>query len=378
MVLVGLVAALGVTIPTPTQCNQWWLSVRNVGSAALADWDHWKPHGKNELQGVLYLSPMVAREQPTGGQVRHEETRPAASPDRIGESQASAGRVIAAHHMKLPKPNEVTSRDKSETWPDLPANVFQTRPLVFEPLVISGDLNGGVAYDLNRIAEGIGIKPPTASGTRIATGPGKPPGALARVAGKIKKEPASPRNEVAPEPVNVPISRIDNLEAGLWAGLIQSAEHVVAEDRKAPSSTPPLARLFSKLEHGLPRSPHVALDEWLDFDGADLIGAESTQAVPSDLVIADEEGGSIPILGSDRGFDPVESPDLVPWPDALAFDRRDFEPVVGPAHPLKTTDVVSQPEISSDLKQALLLTKDAFNAWMNLVRRGSSFKITKR
>jgi len=359
MVLVGLVAALGVTIPTPTQCNQWWLSIRNVGSAALADWDHWKPHEKNGVQGVLdFAAP--------------------ASCCGIPEADGRDAGVIAAHHMRLPKTNDVTSRDKCETWPDLPANVFETPPVVFEPLVISGELNVGVAYELNRMAEGIGIKLPPADGTESATGPGKPPGALARLAGTNKKEPASTRNRVAAEPVDAPFSRIDNLEAGLWAGLIQSAERVLAEDRDASSSTPELARLSSKLEHGFPGVRQVTLDEWIDFDGTDLIGAGSAQPVPSDREIFEDEGESIGVQDSVRSFDSVESPELMSWSEAQAYDRRDSEPSVKPVHPLKPTDLVTRPGMSSDLKQAILLTKDALNAWMNLVLRGSSFKITKR
>ncbi len=378
MVLVGLVAALGVTIPTPTQCSQWWLSVRNVGSAALADWDHWTPQGKNEVQGILNLPPAVSRERPAGDEVREEVHQGVVSPNRIAEGHASGTPLIATHHVKLPTTDDVASQEPSETWADLPANVFETRPIVFEPLVISGNLNAGVAYDLNRMAEGIGIKGPAAGGTKSTTGPSKPPAALTRFAAKIEKEPASARDQVTAEPAIVSVSRIDNLEAGLWAGLIQSAEHVLAENRDASSSTPVLAQLSSQLDGGLPGGPDITLDEWIDFEGAGLIGAESIQPDPSVLEIADEEGGSIPILGAVRELDPVEGPDVLPWSDALAYDRRDSEPVVKPAHPLNTPDVVSEAPISSDLKQAIILTKDAFNAWVNLVRRGSALKVTKR
>ena len=378
MVLVGLVAALGVTVPTPTQCSQWWLSIRNVGSAALADWDHWTPPGRNELQGVSELPPVVSRERPTGDQARDEVQRGDVSADGLAEGRAAGTPLIAAHHMKLPATDDAASQNTGETWADLPDNVFESRPIVFEPLVISANLYVGVAYELNRMAEGIGIKASTAGGVKSTTRPSEPAAALPRLAAKVEKEPAFARNRVAAEPAIVPFSRIDNLDAGLWAGLIQSAERVLAGDGEASSFTPALARVTSKLEGGLPGEPHVALDEWIDFDGPDLIFAELARPDPSDLAIAEMEGGSIPILGAAGELDPAESLDVLPWSEAQTYDRRDSEPVVQPTHPLKTSDPVCEPPISSDLKQAILLTKDALNAWVNLVRRGSALKVTKR
>ncbi len=378
MLLVGLVAALGVTIPTPTQCSHWWLSVRNVGSAALADWDHWTPRGKNELPSVISLPPVAAHERLTGDQVCDRFRQRVASPGCIAQAQAIGARLIAANHMKLPTTDDVASHETSKTWADLPANVFEKRAIVFEPMVISGDLNAGVAYDLNRMADGIGIKPPTGGGAKIATGPSKPPGALPRLAVEIKNEPAPARNPFAADLAIVPLSRIDNLDAGLWAGLIQSAEHVLAEDRVPSSSTPVLAQSSSQPESGLPGGPNVTPDEWIECAGTDLIAADSAWPDPSDPGIADEEAGSMPILGADRAFDPALSPDLLPWSQAQAYDRRDSEPVVAPAQPLSAPDAVSKPEISLELKQAILLTKDALNAWVNLVRRGSVLKVTKR
>jgi len=434
MVLVGLVAALGVTIPTPTQCSQWWSSVRDVGSAVLADWDHWKPREKNEVQSVLQLPAVIALQRPAVIPVRHKPSQPVVSPRRTVEPYESRMHLIAAHHVRLPKTDDVEVKASSETWPDLPSNVFQTRPIVFEPMVISGDLNGGVAYDLNRMAEGIGIKAPTGgraqsttgpakvtgtlaglpskyeplaisgdlnggvaydlnrmaegigikapsrSGAQSSTGPAKAAGALPGLASKIKKKPAVVRHTVVAQPGIAPFSRIDNLEAGLWAGLIQSAEHTLAEDTAASPSTPSLPRLSAHVESMLSGGPHTPLVLSIDFDGWDLIDADSAATVRSDRAIADEVDGSIRISGSVNGFESGESLELLPWAEAMAFDRRDSEPSVTRTHPSKTTGTASvfEPEISSDLKQAISLTKDALNAWMNLVRRGSSFQITKR
>jgi hypothetical protein len=43
LVLVGLVAALGVTLPSRLECDRWMSSAQNWACRVLADWDTWKP-----------------------------------------------------------------------------------------------------------------------------------------------------------------------------------------------------------------------------------------------------------------------------------------------------------------------------------------------
>jgi hypothetical protein len=43
LVLVGLVAALGVTLPSRPECERWMGSVQSWACGVLADWDTWKP-----------------------------------------------------------------------------------------------------------------------------------------------------------------------------------------------------------------------------------------------------------------------------------------------------------------------------------------------
>jgi hypothetical protein len=492
MVLVGLVAALGVTVPTPTQCSQWWLSVRNVGSAALADWDHWTPRDTNDLQGIFQLPPEVAREQRTVEQARPEE-HPAAvrgdllilpgdwlQPRTAARSLHPLLTLIAAHHFRLPANDELSSRDNPVIWPDLPDSVFQTPPLAFEHLAVSGDLKGALAYDLDLMAVELGIEMPITSRTQLPSdrslspyrkgrtipssiheeekaghpslgrvprgsvlrsqsrqvaallpvlfqgtvrpltfdasphpvegnpknasldlrSPSPRPGGSARTAceegpgaraqqnGPASQRPDNPFNSgiSSPQPslgheqmlgasapalptFDAPFSRIENLEAGLWAGLIQSANGASADERVAFSPAPVLADLSSQSENRLHKRPPPTIDELLEFAGADLLGATCAQPVPSDPDTTEDDGGS-PTVGSVECLEPQESPELMPWSDALASDRRDSESVVRSEPLLKPAGAVSKPEMSSELKQALLLTKDALNAWFNLVRRG--------
>src|SRR5690349_4588011 len=43
LALVGMVAALGVTLPAQPECEKWFESVQTWAAATLADWDTWKP-----------------------------------------------------------------------------------------------------------------------------------------------------------------------------------------------------------------------------------------------------------------------------------------------------------------------------------------------
>src|SRR5438270_33709 len=43
LVLVGIVAALGVSVPGRPECESWFNSAREWASAQLADWDTWRP-----------------------------------------------------------------------------------------------------------------------------------------------------------------------------------------------------------------------------------------------------------------------------------------------------------------------------------------------
>jgi len=302
MLLVGLVAALGVTIPTPYQCSQWWLCVQNVGSAALADWDHGKPDNHQELRGILRLPPAIARKQPVRESVRPDETRTALSVCGSVESQAAGGPRKAVGQRNLTQPRTAARREGAKSWANLPADVFQTPTIVFEPLVISGDPDAGVAYELNRMSDGIGIKEPANLGSKKHSAPSTPSVASVRLAGTSERELSSGTIAFAA------CSRIDNLDVGLWAGLFQSAERAMAEDQVSAFPTPTPTRFSSDIKTA----------------------------------------------------------------------RRNPEAVLKPAHPLTSRNVSAEPEIASDFKHAILLTKDALNAWMGLVRRGSSLTITKR
>ncbi len=43
LALVGVVAALGVTLPTQTSCDNWLTASERWARSVLADWDTWRP-----------------------------------------------------------------------------------------------------------------------------------------------------------------------------------------------------------------------------------------------------------------------------------------------------------------------------------------------
>ena len=43
LAMVGFVAALGVTIPSQTECDNWFSATQRWASSAFAEWDGWRP-----------------------------------------------------------------------------------------------------------------------------------------------------------------------------------------------------------------------------------------------------------------------------------------------------------------------------------------------
>jgi hypothetical protein len=280
MVLVSLVAALGVTLPTPTQCSQWWLTVQNTGSAALADWDHWKPDDQRGYLKLHHLPPVIADEPAKSQSVRNEENAAALAMRMAFDPRASVFPIIVADHRKFQEPEELATVAADDEWPDLPLNVFQTPPVVFEPLDIADDLYNGVAYDLNRMADGVGIKVLAAVGTKSASRPTRPLAESPRPAANIERNLAPASTTLAA------CSRIDNLEAGLWAGLLQSAEHTITPEGSTSAATHLLGETRSDSEIKdsdqrvpklIPRSAPPAATQKLS--AIPKIASEVTQAI---------------------------------------------------------------------------------------------------
>ena len=149
LALVGMVAALGVTLPSQPECEQWFDSAQNWASAVLADWDTWKPReGDDDCL-------LDARGRTDCPKCRLARARLAAD-QRNPATAAEPVAVATVSHAVL-----LAAKPAGNLRKALPLQPENRESIAFEPIVLDEDIFSRVALQLNRMAEGIGI--PTAS-----------------------------------------------------------------------------------------------------------------------------------------------------------------------------------------------------------------------
>jgi hypothetical protein len=314
----------------------------------LADWDHWEPPETTDLQGILRLTPSVVRRPRRDDQNSLVQNQPAA-PSLRGKARQSAAELVNTSSVEPPKNDHSASPSKLVSWPDLPADVFQSPSFSAETLT-QMPLESLLTLPIDRLK---------------ASGPNFRGKIFGRARNPVDQSAiAPPKREIVnatPPPATtlpsrgesvlsilrdrandfVPFGRSGDVEAWLLAGLIQSTEGAPADDR-------------DRVNLVVANSPEPLLPESTDSDD-DEIGINSTDP--------------------DLGFDPSENPGMISWAEAMAYAHAHPEARKAEALVVKPPDRLSQPsaEMSDDLKQAMLLTRDALNAWMGVIRRNSPF-----
>jgi hypothetical protein len=163
LVLVGIVAALGVSIPSQPSGDHWFDSAEAWAISLLAEWDTWEPSDGGGAD------PAGKRDHPGCEECRLARLRVAANAMRAvaGDPPAPKGVDIA------PAPEITASLGESKSGsPDPKAIVGRVQPTVsaaehalaakakssvaFEPIRVSEPFESGIAYELNRGAEGLG------------------------------------------------------------------------------------------------------------------------------------------------------------------------------------------------------------------------------
>ncbi len=146
--LVGLVAALGVTVPSQTRCRLWFESAQNWGSSVLASWDNWKPRDSGRLHGPLNA----------GGATECPECKLARA-------------RLAANERKLKTPTDSGTQSKAtqpaaaDVRPESPVvsvsirETDQQHAVSFEPIAVDVNDDAGIAFELNRMSEGLCTAP---------------------------------------------------------------------------------------------------------------------------------------------------------------------------------------------------------------------------
>jgi hypothetical protein len=133
LVLVGMVAALGVSIPSRPSSENWFDSAEAWATSMLAQWDSWEP-------------------------AEDDAAVPAEKRDHLSCEECRLARLkLATNALRA-----------SQGDPPAP------KPVTFEPIRVSEPFETGIAYELNRQSEGLGIagtSPETITATTVSEPP---------------------------------------------------------------------------------------------------------------------------------------------------------------------------------------------------------------
>ena len=146
LVLVSLVAAMGLTIPSAPVIESWVASTQNWMNARFADWDTRNPQTADyvivsDFYDMKRLAPRPAR-----------SSLPATAP----EPSARPGPPNASSAAFSSKPAVLQDTQSAAVRPVS----FVRKRQSFEPIWVGEKLSLGIAYELNLKNEGIGVVPP--------------------------------------------------------------------------------------------------------------------------------------------------------------------------------------------------------------------------
>ena len=127
LVLVGIVAALGVSIPSQPSSESWFRSAEAWATSILAEWDTWEPTDGEEANPTRAAISLPVRSAGWPGCEWHRKTLRAAA----GDSPAP-------------------------------------KPVAFEPIRVTEPFDSGIAYELNRLSDGLST-PAVTSPDTVAT-----------------------------------------------------------------------------------------------------------------------------------------------------------------------------------------------------------------
>jgi hypothetical protein len=154
LLLVGMVATLGVTLPSRSECEGWFSSVQSWASAQLADWDAWQPREGD---------PCPVAETPI--RITFEAIPQPSDPRVIADgSQETAGATLNRSSALIRKEGaRRLSGDGSMSGRPSP----QIEPIALEPIAVAEDADTGVADQLNRESERLEIGQTRAGRTEV-------------------------------------------------------------------------------------------------------------------------------------------------------------------------------------------------------------------
>jgi hypothetical protein len=374
LVLVSLVAALGLTVPGGPVIEHWVASTQNWMNARFADWDTRNPQETDYVIINDFLDVELSAPRPSVSSI----AMPVASADRssgpVPASKPQAARPAVDNVSRARITQQASFVRKESTLkplvtraPDHPGIALgpsrprggigvPPSPAVhpaparpgFEPIVVADNLYGGLAYELNRENEGIGINPPAP-----------------------RRESPAPERPRAPSPPS--FGPMEECESLYFAGRLEPPRRVV------PVVAPSVVRVSSPAPEPVARAVQVAVLGWVA--SAAPWAAEAVPSEPGEDLFIDLAGELIRESDgfADRPrFEPIEpGEDLYPG-IAYELNRRNegIEIPLSSLAQTKTNDAPA-PLPVRELDRAVKLTRDALYAWVNVLTGPAVVTVSK-
>jgi hypothetical protein len=408
LVLVGMVAALGVTIPGGTNRGGWLVSAGRWANSAVVDWDTPRPDS----------SASQARRFAT---TRHgcEQCRLARAALALREQAAAASRVADSTKSTVAKAAAGSEKPTSDRHDVLTGDSSPAATIAFEPIAVGDDFYSAVAFELNRNAEAINFvqspTAPTAILTRsqpvaLAEGPEpEMPEVLCGLMDDDVDDSAQIAVTAQPRGENESIASdvLDSIETGV--------EYATDETEATPISGAVASPIAAASMHAAAATYGPELFEVIACQTGQF-GAEDASLYdeePSPAVVDDRSKSSVvaepanPLIAAGPAvvaestrqsagrvagipwpvIAPVEAiaqpptrvvqETTIPWPVFAPID-----PHAGPSSAAESLSSAAAPRRDSSSKagwgQAVDLTRQAMCAWMAVLVRSAPVEVTAR
>jgi hypothetical protein len=408
LVLVGIVAALGVTIPGGTNRGGWLVSAGRWANSVVVDRDTWRQDS----------STGQARRSAT---TRHgcEQCRLARAALALREQAAAASRVADSTKSTAVNATAGSEKPTVETHNVLTGDSRPAATVAFEPIEVGDDFYSAVALELNRNAEAINLvqspTAPTAIFTRsqpVALAEGPDPEMPEVMCGVTDDDV----DDSAPIAVTAqPRGENEAIASDALASIETGVEYAPDETEATPSSGAVALPSAAASMHAAAATHGPELFEviacqigQLNAEDAELYDEEPSPAVVDDRskssVVAEPAnpliaGGPRVVAESTTQstgrvagipwpvFAPVEviaqpptrvvQEKTIPWPVFAPID-----PNAGPSSAAESLSSAAAPGRGSSSEagwgQAVDLTRQAMCAWMAVLVRSAPVDVTAR
>jgi hypothetical protein len=408
LVLVGIVAALGVTIPGGTNRGGWLVSAGRWANSVVVDWDTPRPDS----------SASQARRFAT---TRHgcQQCRLARAALALREQGAAASRVADSTKSTAVKAAAGSEKPTGDGHDVLTGDSRPAATIAFEPIAVGDDFYSAVAFELNRNAEAINFvqspTAPTAILTRsqpvaLAEGPElEMPEVLCGVTDDDVDDSAQIAVTAQPHGENEAIASdvldsnetgveyaTDETEATPISGAVASPIASASMHAAAATYGPELFEVIACRISQLNAEDTALYDEGPSPAVVDDRSKSSVVAEPANPLIA---GGPAVVAESTTQspgrvagipwpvFAPVEAiaqpptrvvqEKTIPWPVFAPID-----PHAGPSSAAESLSSAAAPRRDSSSEagwgQAVDLTRQAMCAWMAVLVRSAAVEVTVR